>query len=204
MEVSRVERIRRRVRLVIGSETILLPLALYRQRPLQPGDEVDFEEYENWLLLRQYRPALDYAVSLLSARNYATGELRARLIRAGYLSATADMVLCKLNSLSLLDDEAFARQWVESRTRRGLGERRIAQEMRQKGIETATADAALDEVDEEAQLEAATRVAASALRRRKPGEDPRKTAQRVIAALARRGYSFDQAREALRRAEASE
>lgn len=200
MEVIAVERVRRRMRLTIGPETLIVPMALYRERPLEAGDEVDLAEYTDWLLLREYRPALDYAVSLLSARAYAKGELRDKLVRAGYLPEAAEMAVYKLETLNLLDDGAFARQWAASRTRRGLGEKRIRMELRQKGLSAEDAEAALSETDPDERLAAAVRLAAASLRRAKPGEDPRKTLQRTTAALARRGYSFDLIREAIRRA----
>lgn len=200
MEVSEVKRVRGRVQIQLGSERIVLPASLYRERPLEPGDEVDPEEYDQWLLLHQYRPALDYAVSLLSARAYAAGELESRLLRAGYRPATAEMVLYKLSSNGLLDDADFARQWAQARAGRKLGRTRIAQELRRKGVSQEDAEAALDALDPEEQQENAAALAGKALRRAKPGEDPRKTAQRITAMLARRGFSYDQARDAIRAA----
>ena len=57
--VASVSRVRGGVCLIIGSESITVPASLYRARPLQEGDAVDLDEYDRWLLLRQYRPALD-------------------------------------------------------------------------------------------------------------------------------------------------
>ena len=70
MEVTDVRTIRRKVTLTIGTETLTVSCALYRERPIQPGEDIDLEEYEQWLLLHQYKPAMDYALTLLSARAY--------------------------------------------------------------------------------------------------------------------------------------
>ena len=200
MEVNEVRRVRSKVHLLIGSERIVIPARLYQERPIQAGDDIDLDEFDQWLLLHQYRPALDYAVSLLSARAHSTRELEDKLTRLGYRPATVEMVLYKLSSNGLTDDADFARQWVASRANRKLGRSRIAQELRRKGISADDAEAALDQLDEDDQLSAAVDLVQKGLRRAKSGEDPRKTANRLIAMLARRGYSYDQAKEALRQA----
>ena len=51
----------------------------------------------------------------------------------------------------------------------------------------------------EDQLEGAIRLVEKALSRVSTGEDPRKTAARITAMLARRGYDYDTAREAISR-----
>lgn len=200
MEVNEIRRVRSKVHLLIGSERIVIPARLYQERPVQVGDDIDLDEFDQWLLLHQFRPALDYAVSLLSARAHSTGELESKLLRLGYRPATVEMVLYKLSSNGLTDDADFARQWVASRANRKLGRGRIAQELRRKGISAEDAQAALDQLDEDDQLSAAVDLVRKGLQRAKPGEDPRKTANRIIAMLARRGYGYDQAKEALRQA----
>lgn len=196
--IESVARVRGKVYVVCQGETIVLTRQLYQERPLQPGDTLDWEEYEQWLLLHQYRPALNEAVAMLAQRPCASGEIRQKLERRGYRPQTVEMVLYKLSSNDLLDDAAFARQWASTRTNRGLGASRIAGELRRKGIAKEEAEAALASLDADAQLESAVRLAQKGLARAKAGEDARRTAQRVLAMLARRGYTYDQAREAIR------
>lgn len=198
--IESVTRVRSKVKLVCGTETIVIPASIYRERPLQPGDAVDLEEYDGWLLLRQYRPALDYAVSLLSQRDYAAGEIQQKLLRLGYRPQTVEMVLYKLTSNNLIDDAQFARQWAASRARRSLGKARIAQELRRKGVDKEHMEEALEALDEDDMLRCAEELARKGFARAKSGEDPRKTIQRVMAQLARRGYGYDVAKEAIRRA----
>ena len=54
------------------------------------------------------------------------------------------------------------------------------------------------------QAEEVVRMAARGLRRAKAGEDPRKTEQRVLAMLARRGYRYDEAKAAIEAAREEE
>lgn len=196
--IEAIERVRAQVRIVVSDAAdIRIPASLYRARPLREGDDIDLEEYENWLLLHQYRPALEKAVALLAARAHSKHEIEEKLHRAGYRPSTIEMVLYKLEREALLDDSDFAQQWVAARSNRKLGRRRIAQELRIKGVSTEDAEAALDAVDDEAELTAAITLAEKAAARSKPGEDPRKTTQRILGMLVRRGYRWDTAREAV-------
>ena len=54
----------------------------------------------------------------------------------------------------------------------------------------------LEAINEDDQLSAAVALAEKAAARIKPGEDPRKSASRIHAMLARRGFSWDIAKAA--------
>lgn len=199
--ITEIRRERGKFRIVVNAQEVLtVPLLLFRERPLQEGDTIDLAEYDNWLMLHQYRHALERAVEYLAARAHSRREIEQKLLRIGYRPCTVEMVLYKLEKEKLLDDADFAQQWAAARANRKLGRNRIAQELRQKGITGEDAEVALDTIDEEEQLSSAVALAQKALQRAKPGEDPRKTRQRVSAMLARRGYSWDTVREALSQA----
>lgn len=182
------------------SEIVKVPVSLMRERPLKEGQSLDLAEYDNWLMIRQYRFALDRAVGYLAARARSKREIEQKLLQAGYRPSTVEMVIYKLERENLLDDADFARQWVESRSNRSLGRSRIAQELRRKGVSQEEADDALSIIEDEDQLSGAVALAEKAAGRIKPGEDPRKTANRIAGMLARRGYSWDIAKEAIRQA----
>lgn len=195
-----IRRERGRYRIALDSgDTITVPGSLLRERPLREGQPLDLEEYDQWLMVRQYRYALDRAVGYLAARDHSRREIEQKLLQAGYRPCTVEMVLYKLEREHLLNDASFARQWVEARSNRKLGRNRIAQELRRKGVSAEEAEEALSAIDEEDQLSGAIALAEKAAARAKPGEDPRKTASRIAGMLARRGYSWDIAKEAIRR-----
>lgn len=198
--ITSIKKERGKLRIVFNEDSeVLVPVSLFRERPLSVGDAIDLEEYDQWLLLRQYRHALDRAVSFLAGRARSRREMEERLLRSGYRPCTVEMVLFKLEKEGLLDDADFARQWVEARTARRMGRGRIAQELRRKGVSTQEAEEALEALSEEDQLEGAIHLVKKALSRVSTGEDPRKTAARITAMLARRGYGYDVAREAISR-----
>lgn len=194
----RKERGKMCVTLESGQE-LQVPLSLFHERPLAPGQALDLEAYDQWLLLRQYRHALDRGVGYLAARARSRRELESRLLRCGYRPATVDMVLYKLQRENLLDDADFARQWVEARSGRTLGKRRIAQELQRKGVSRAQTEAALSAVDEEAEAEACRR-AAEKLASRYGREEPRQAVQKLTQALVRRGFGWDESRRAAEQA----
>ena len=189
---------------VSDGSVIQVPLALLRERPLHEGEPIDLEAYDNWLLLKQYRPALDRAVAALAARAHSRREIEDKLLRSGFRPATVEMVMLKLEQNNLLDDADFARQWVEARAARKLGRQRIAMELRRKGVSADEAETALESLDGDEQLDNAVTLAEKAYARAKQGEDPRKTAQRIHAMLARRGFGWDIAKAAVAKAMAGE
>lgn len=199
--ITSIKKERGKMRVTVSeSDEILVPISLFRERPLEEGQLIDMDDYDNWLMVRQYRHALDRAVAFLASRARSRKEIEDKLLRCGYRPCTVEMVLYKLETEKLLDDADFARQWVEARVNRKLGRSRIAQELRRKGISADEAEAALESIDPDDQLSAATALVEKALARTKSGEDPRKTASRITAMLARRGFGYDVAREAISRA----
>lgn len=197
--ITAIKKERGRYRVTINeAEDVMVPVSLMRERPLKEGQPLDLEEYDNWLMVRQYRFALDRAVGYLAARARSKREIEQKLLQAGYRPCTVEMVIYKLERENLLDDADFARQWVEARSTRKLGRSRIAQELRRKGVSQEEAEEALSALEDDDQLSGAVALAEKAAARIKPGEDPRKAASRIAGMLARRGYSWDIAKEAIR------
>lgn len=199
--ITSIRKERGKYRVTINdAEDVLVPVSLMRERPLAEGQPIDLEDYDNWLMVRQYRFALDRAVGYLAARACSTHEIEQKLLRSGYRPSTVEMVIYKLQRENLLDDADFARQWVESRQHHKLGRSRIAQELRRKGVSQEEAEDALSVIDEEDQLAGAVALAEKAAARIKPGEDIRKVSSRIAGMLARRGYSWDIAKQAIAQA----
>ena len=199
--ITAIKKERGKYRVTVNdAEDVLVPVSLMRERPLSEGQPIDLEDYDNWLMVRQYRFALDRAVGYLAARACSTREIEQKLLRAGYRPSTVEMVIYKLQRENLLDDADFARQWVESRQHHKLGRSRIAQELRRKGISQDEAEDALSVIDDDDQLSGAVALAQKAAARIKPGEDMRKAASRIAGMLARRGYSWDIAKQAIAQA----
>jgi regulatory protein len=143
---------------------------------------------------------LEAAARFLEARSRSVTEVRRRLTSAGYRADLVEGAITRLTDLGVLDDEAFARAWVESRDRaRPRGERAIREELRLKGIDRAVIDAVLVARDDAgpgmADRDAAERLLAKNERTLDRVADPRQRRQRAYALLARNGFDPETCRE---------
>ena len=136
-------------------------------------------------------------MALLAQRARASGEIKQKLRRKLYMEDTIEMVIYKLEKERFLNDEEFAREWAASRARSRIGKSRIMQELRMKGIPQEMAENALDEVDEDESDEAAAALALKLLKRYSSEPDERKAMQKMLAAMARRGYGYEESRRAI-------
>ena len=180
-----------------GEQFWLTWTQLQEHEPFAAGQEIDAEALREWLLPRQYPMALNDAVALLAQRAHASGEISRKLKRKLYMDQTIEMVLYKLEKERLLDDETFARDWAASRARSQMGRTRILQELRMKGIDPEMAQRALEELDPEEGGDAAVLLADKLMRRHRSETDERKAMQKILAAMARRGYGYEESRRAI-------
>lgn len=180
-----------------GEQFWLTWTQLQEHEPFAVGLEVDTDELRQWLLPRQYPMALNDAVALLAQRARASGEIRQKLRRKLYMEDTIEMVLYKLEKERLMDDENFAHDWAASRARSQIGRSRIMRELRMKGIPQEMAERALEELDGDEGDEAAVALARKLLRRYSGETDERRAMQKLLAAMARRGYGYEDSRRAI-------
>jgi len=132
--------------------------------------------------------ALRRAYKFLGYRPRSEAEVRAKLARLGFPQKIIETTLEKLRSLDFLNDEAFARNWAQTRTEsRGYGPLRIERELREKGI----AKSVIAQVVREAfGLEQGREQARKLVEKRFKGKDlrDRKILHRAVGFLQRRGY----------------
>lgn len=138
---------------------------------------------------------LEAALRFLEARQRSTAEVRRRLGGAGYRADLVEGAIARLTDLGILDDEAFARAWIESRDRaRPRGERALRRELVLKGIDREIADETLRTRTTEtpdADVEAARRLLARGARSLDRIADPRARRERAYALLARNGFDSE-------------
>ncbi|HEY8681377.1 MAG TPA: RecX family transcriptional regulator [Candidatus Dormibacteraeota bacterium] len=138
------------------------------------------------------------AVRLLGLRSHSAVELGRKLERRGFDGDTIASVVARLSERRYLDDSEFARQLVNHRSR-ARGGAAIAAELASKGVARSVAQAAVADIDPEAEIEAAAAFARRWLPRAEPGS-LRSLLQIAGPRLARRGYAPGVVREACRRA----
>ncbi|HEX7241809.1 MAG TPA: regulatory protein RecX [Longimicrobiaceae bacterium] len=166
---------------------------------LHVGDEVTEALLEELERRDRAWKAREAALVLLSFRPRTAAELRRRLREKEFPEEVVEECLAGLDGLGLVDDAAFAAMFVRDRVRlKPRGVRRLAQELREKGVDADTAQAAITGVFEDAEV-SETELAreAAAKWRAKPGEDRQKARARFYAFMARRGFGGDAIREVM-------
>jgi regulatory protein len=127
---------------------------------------------------------------LLTARARTRAELAGQLTKRGYPDDVSTRVLDRLAEVGLVDDADFAEQWVRSRrVNVGKGKRALAAELRTRGVDNEVITAALAGIDAGAERQRAEQMVQAKLRRENLDRDETKVARRLVAMLARRGYS---------------
>jgi regulatory protein len=143
--------------------------------------------------------AKNRALRLLSYRARSTYEIKSRLKRAGFAAEIIDQVVGELQEAGLLDDTEFAREWVQWRTQGKPRARRIiAAELRRFGVTREIVEEAIASLDDEAELQAAVRLAGARSRRLRD-EDENQRRRKLAAYLAGKGYGWEIVSAAVRR-----
>jgi regulatory protein len=145
--------------------------------PVADGPDADPESVARKILL-----------DTLTGQARSRQELRDKLARRDVPAELAERLLDRFTEVGLVDDEAFARSWVESRQRsRGLARRALGHELRRKGVDDDTARTALDDLDPADEEEAARTLVRKKLRSLR-GVDRTTATRRLAGLLARKGY----------------
>ncbi len=148
-------------------------------RRLAPGDRPD-------ATLEQ---AKDVCLRLLSVRARSRAELEKRLGEKGFRLEVTEAALIRLAEVGLIDDIAFAEQWVHERhTYSGKGKKALQRELRDKGVAPTDAENALATVTDEAEHARAADLVRRKLRTLPADLDRDKAVRRLVGMLARRGY----------------
>ena len=157
--------------------------------PRTRGSEPDPVDWARQIVLRQ-----------LTAGPRSRSQLEQALRRKDCPDDVAATVLDRLEQVGLVDDEAYAGMLVRSQQAgRGLARRALRQELRRKGVDDDTADAALAEVAPEAEEERARELVAKKLRSMH-GLEPHVQTRRLAGMLARKGYDGEVAMRVVREA----
>ena len=139
------------------------------------------------------------ALSRLARRDHAEAEMRRALKRAGHAEDEVEAAVTRLKGQRALDDERFAETFARSRlVHRGLGQNRIASELRQRGVARAVANKGLGEALADVSESEALESQARRYWRARTKDEPRKRVQKLWAFLLRRGYPADLVRTRLR------
>ncbi|MCG5524747.1 recombination regulator RecX [Ectothiorhodospira haloalkaliphila] len=128
------------------------------------------------------------ALRLLARREHSRHELAGKLALRGFARDKVDEALDDLESEGWLSDARFASEFVRYRIRQGQGPLRILADLRQRGIDEAQAQQALEAAEVDWQVQAH-----DVYERRFAGEPPRDYRERArqMRFLQNRGFSAE-------------
>lgn len=160
---------------------------------LKIGKEVTEEQLAQAVFDSEKSVAFERAVNYLSRCMKTCKQLREYLTDKGYTQEVVSNVVDRLKELKYLDDETYARLYVEQNSV-NKGERRLKQELQQKGVPQRIIDKYCV-VQAEVSEDNAERLAEKYMRNK-----PRdlKTLQKLQRYLLSRGYGFDTVNQILR------
>lgn len=131
------------------------------------------------------REVKDYLYRKTRATRTKTGE-----VKKGIAPEITERVFDRLVEKGYIDDEKFARYWVENRNlTKGASRRKLQAELRAKGVESAIIERYLAESDRSDEGELEKIIAKK--RNRYPDD------QKFMQYLARQGFSYDDIKNAL-------
>lgn len=143
----------------------------------------------------------DAALDALARRSRSERELERWLQQREFGAAEIDATLARLAEVGLLDDAAFARGFAHARlVGRGFGARRVAADLRQRGVARHIVDAVLADIREESGGNERAALVAIAERRLRTLRtlEPEVARRRLSAWLIRRGFAVGDTLRAVR------
>jgi regulatory protein len=155
---------------------------------LRVGQELGEEKIASLKSQDEVEVAYQKALHFLSFRPRSSAEVRQNLSKRGISESLIEETLDRLQSTGQIDDEAFARAWVENRnTFRPRGKPALRMELRRKGLSDEIVQSVLNtQVDEAALAITSARKYA----RRLIGLEWPEFRQKLSGFLARRGFSY--------------
>ncbi|PJF21588.1 MAG: RecX family transcriptional regulator [Phototrophicales bacterium] len=190
------KRNKERVNVFIDGE-YAFSLTLIEAARLKKGQQLTEQDIAELCRVDDVHRAVDHAVRFLSYRPRSGKEVRNNLSKK-FDEVVIEAAIERLNALGYLDDEAFAKYWVENRHEfNPRGVMALRYELRQKGIAESIIQSVLDSYDT---YDAAYRAAQNKVRSLKVA-DRQTFYQKVGSYLQRRGFAYDVIRDVLQQLE---
>ncbi len=178
-----------------SGETLEIDLSAIEESHIHEGDELSEEDTQKLKALSDYNRAKSRALWLLDYADQTETCLLDKLKRAGFDEKTAKKAINRLKSLDLINDDRFAERYALKCAQSGISKNQTYIKLISKKLDRETVKSAISKVefDEEAAIE---KLIEKKYHKNLELND-RKETQKVIAALARKGFSFSDIKSAL-------
>ena len=156
------------------------------------GREIDDDELREIIDKSNERRAKEKALWLISYRSHSKKELFDKLKR-GFDEESAQKAVDRMEELGLINDEEFARLYARKLVNgKKMSVKAAEFELYRKGIDKITAEQVLGELEYDPQ----TQIIEFITKKYKNIQDE-KIKRRAVAALQRKGYSWEEIRQAI-------
>lgn len=173
-----------------GSSLSLDP-SLVIKHGLRIGVEVEGDLVKEIAREDEIQRAKSYAFDLLVCRDYTRKQMIRKLKGKGFSLEAIQAAMETLERLGYIHDERYARNWVYSRLRNNpRGRSLLKEELLRRGVDKATVERVLDEIDESTEYQAALRSARKQMRRYR-NLNKVVARRRLYSFLTRRGFELD-------------
>jgi len=140
------------------------------------------------MAVNEFAKAKNYSFLLLKMRMRSESEIAERLKMKEYSPEVVTKTLEYLREKNLINDNEFAKTWIEERKRKSLGLRKIANELRSKGIKNQVIESQIGSAKHSYnETEMIRKIAEKKLDKLKD-VDREIASSRVYAYLLRRGF----------------
>ena len=156
------------------------------------GREIDDDELKEIIEKSSERRAKEKALWLISYRSHSKKELFDKLKRS-FDEASAQKAVDRMEELGLINDEEFAKLYARKLVNgKKMSVKAAEYELYRKGIDKITAEQVLSELEYDPQ----TQIIEFITKKYKNIQDE-KIKRRAVAALQRKGYSWEEIRQAI-------
>lgn len=178
-----------------NGEELLLDKEVCTDNGLHKGEYLSEERLEELIYESEYVRAKSRALWYLDRKDYTEKALYTKLLQAGFDRKASAQVLARLTELGVVDDLRFARVFAERCNENNISERETMHKLLEKGVPYDMAKRVLSELetDEDSQLQAIIEKK-YAYKLTQPGG-----AEKVYAALVRKGFSYSAVRQAIQK-----
>lgn len=180
---------------VNGRSFCTIPTAFAQELALRPGMVLDESLRARLGEAADAQAAYRFILAALGRRGFARRDLERRLVHHGHPREAARAAVARATAAGLLDDRQYAIAYVQVKSARGRGPARLLRDLSAMGVERDIAEAAVAATWDEEDRVAAAALALAQKRAAQLGALPRPAKRRrLLAYLARRGFTGQQVR----------
>ncbi|MBQ8178515.1 MAG: regulatory protein RecX [Clostridia bacterium] len=196
VEIKEIKRNKKSYTLVVGEEVIKnVNVDVALSYSLQVG-EMAPDKFKEFLKENDRQNAKSYLYNMIARKARTTKEAKDRLYEKGYHKDAVDYAIASVSSYGYLDDEEYAKNYVEN-AMRSKGGYRVRRELQLKGVSDESIAEALLEMDSDSEFDSAYELAKKYLKSKDVTDE--KVKEKLFRYLVSRGYGYDSVKKVMRK-----